>query len=101
VQEQEHRRLAVAKPRPTPIDHSDKGDQPLRRLRDTSVPLLHGIGGLTGVPLPSTAICGIECVLHQHQVVGSHGVLIGRIVATQARGGSPVVNFQGELRTLP
>jgi hypothetical protein len=55
---------------------------------------------LTGAPLPSTAICGIECVLHQHQVVGSRG-LFGRIVATQARGGSPVVNFQGELRTLP
>jgi flavin reductase (DIM6/NTAB) family NADH-FMN oxidoreductase RutF len=56
---------------------------------------------LTGVPLPSTAICGIECVLHQHQVVGSRGLFIGRIVATQARGGSPVVNLQGELRTLP
>lgn len=57
--------------------------------------------GLTGAPLLATAICGIECVLQQHQVVGSHGLFIGRIVATQSRGGSPVVNFQGELRTLP
>jgi flavin reductase len=56
--------------------------------------------GLTGVPLLAAAICGIECVLHHHQVVGSHGLFIGRIVATRSRAGAPIVNFQGELRNL-
>lgn len=57
--------------------------------------------GLTEVPLLTAAICTIECVLHQHQVVGSHGLFIGRVVAAQSRTGGPIVNFQGELRTLP
>ena len=56
--------------------------------------------GLTGAPLLATAICGIDCVLHQHHVVGSHGLFIGRIVATQSRSGAPIVNFQGELRNV-
>jgi flavin reductase (DIM6/NTAB) family NADH-FMN oxidoreductase RutF len=58
--------------------------------------------GVTGAPLLDTAICVIDCVLQQHQIVGSHGIFIGRIVATRQRhGGSPVINFQGELRALP
>jgi flavin reductase len=58
--------------------------------------------GVTGAPLLDTAICAIDCVLQQHQIVGSHGLFIGRIVATrQAGAGNPVINFQGELRTLP
>jgi flavin reductase (DIM6/NTAB) family NADH-FMN oxidoreductase RutF len=58
--------------------------------------------GVTGAPLLETAICAIDCVLQQHQVVGSHGLFIGRIVATRQLGaGNPVINFQGELRTLP
>jgi flavin reductase (DIM6/NTAB) family NADH-FMN oxidoreductase RutF len=58
--------------------------------------------GVTGAPLLDTAICAIDCVLQQHQIVGSHGIFIGRIVATRQSGaGNPVINFQGELRTLP
>jgi len=58
--------------------------------------------GVTGAPFLNTAICAIDCVLQQHQVVGSHGIFIGRIVATrQLCVGNPVINFQGELRTLP
>lgn len=58
--------------------------------------------GVTGAPLLDTAICAIDCVLQQHQIVGSHGIFIGRIVATRQLGpGNPVINFQGELRTLP
>src|SRR5439155_11230988 len=58
--------------------------------------------GVTGAPLLGTAICAIDCVLQQHQVVGSHGIFIGKIVATrQLCGGNPVINFQGELHTLP
>jgi flavin reductase (DIM6/NTAB) family NADH-FMN oxidoreductase RutF len=56
--------------------------------------------GLTGAPVLATAICAIECVLHQHQVVGSHGLFIGRIVATRSRSGAPIVNFQGELHNV-
>jgi flavin reductase len=56
--------------------------------------------GLLGVPLLRTAIGALECVLHSHQVVGTHGLFIGRIVATHAGEGPPLVNFQGELRTL-
>jgi flavin reductase (DIM6/NTAB) family NADH-FMN oxidoreductase RutF len=58
--------------------------------------------GLTGAPLLDSAICAIDCVLQQHQIVGSHGIFIGRIVATRQLGaGNPVINFQGELRSLP
>jgi flavin reductase (DIM6/NTAB) family NADH-FMN oxidoreductase RutF len=58
--------------------------------------------GATGAPLLDTAICAIDCVLQQHQIVGSHGIFIGRIVATRRLcAGNPVINFQGELRTLP
>jgi flavin reductase (DIM6/NTAB) family NADH-FMN oxidoreductase RutF len=58
--------------------------------------------GVTGAPLLNTAICAIDCVLQQHHLVGSHGIFIGRMVATrQLCASSPVINFQGELRTLP
>jgi flavin reductase (DIM6/NTAB) family NADH-FMN oxidoreductase RutF len=57
---------------------------------------------VTGAPLLGTAICAIDCVLQQHQIVGSHGIFIGRIVATrEICKGNPVINFQGELRSLP
>jgi flavin reductase len=57
--------------------------------------------GVLGVPLLRTAISALECVLHGHQMVGTHGLFIGRIVATHRGDGTPLVNFQGELRTLP
>jgi flavin reductase (DIM6/NTAB) family NADH-FMN oxidoreductase RutF len=57
--------------------------------------------GLLGVPLLQTAIGALECVLHHHQMVGTHGLFIGRIVATRHGEGDPLVNFQGALRTLP
>lgn len=56
--------------------------------------------GMLGVPLLDTAIGAMECVLHHHQVVGTHGLFIGRIVATRGGDGGPLVNFQGALRTL-
>jgi flavin reductase len=75
---------------------------------------LDGVGGadrfrnvpwteaVTGAPLLDTAIGAIDCVLEQHQIVGSHGIFIGRIVATrQLCAGNPVIIFQGELRSLP
>jgi flavin reductase len=57
--------------------------------------------GFLSVPLLRTAICTLECVLHGHQAVGTHGLFIGRIVATCGGEGTPLVNFRGELRTLP
>lgn len=57
--------------------------------------------GLLGVPILRTAISSFECVLHHHQVVGTHGLFVGRIVATCGGEGLPLVNFQGALRTLP
>jgi flavin reductase len=57
--------------------------------------------GCLGVPLLRTAICALECVLHSHQAVGTHGLFIGRIVATRTGEGFPLVNFQGALRVLP
>lgn len=56
--------------------------------------------GVLGVPVLQTAIASIECVLHHHQVVGTHGLFVGRIVATRGGDGAPLVNFRGELRTL-
>jgi flavin reductase (DIM6/NTAB) family NADH-FMN oxidoreductase RutF len=57
--------------------------------------------GLLGVPVLRDAISALECTLYQHQVVGTHGIFIGRIVATRGGDGDPLVNFQGALRTLP
>lgn len=57
--------------------------------------------GTIDVPILQTAIGAIECVLHHHQVVGTHGLFVGRIVATHGREGAPLLSFQGELRTLP
>jgi flavin reductase (DIM6/NTAB) family NADH-FMN oxidoreductase RutF len=57
--------------------------------------------GMLGVPILRTAISSLECVLHHHHVVGTHGLFVGRIVATPGGEGSPLVNFQGALRTLP
>ena len=56
--------------------------------------------GTLGVPILPTAITSLQCVLHHHQVVGTHGLFVGRIVATRGGEGSPLVNFQGELQTL-
>lgn len=57
--------------------------------------------GLLDVPILRNAIGAFECVLHYHQVIGTHGLFIGRIVATRGAEGDPLINFQGELRTLP
>jgi flavin reductase len=40
-------------------------------------------------------------VLHHHQLVGTHGLFIGRIVATRGGNGDPLLNYQGTLRALP
>lgn len=57
--------------------------------------------GTQDVPLLGAAIGALECVLHHHQVVGTHGLFIGRIVATRGGHGDPLVNFQGALHALP
>jgi len=57
--------------------------------------------GVLDVPLLEPALGVLECVLHHHQLVGTHGLFIGRIVATHGGNGDPLVNFQGELRALP
>jgi flavin reductase (DIM6/NTAB) family NADH-FMN oxidoreductase RutF len=57
--------------------------------------------GILDVPLLRSTIGALECVLHHHHVVGTHGLFIGRIVATRGGKGDPLVNFQGALRTLP
>jgi flavin reductase len=56
--------------------------------------------GMLHVPVLRTSICALECVLHRHQVIGTHGLFIGRIVATREGKGAPLVNFDGELRSL-
>ncbi|WP_225704519.1 flavin reductase family protein [Bradyrhizobium cenepequi] len=57
--------------------------------------------GVLDVPILQSAICVLECVLHHHQVVGTHGIFIGRIVATRSAQGNPLINFRSELRTVP
>ncbi|MDN5004321.1 flavin reductase family protein [Bradyrhizobium sp. GCM10027634] len=58
------------------------------------------VQGMLDVPLLEPAIGTLECVLHHHQVVGTHGLFIGRIVATSGGNGDPLVNFRGALRAL-
>lgn len=57
--------------------------------------------GVLDVPLLEPAIGALECVLHHHQRVGTHGLFIGRIVATRGGSGDPLVNFQGSIHALP
>ncbi|MGB3500619.1 MAG: flavin reductase family protein [Mesorhizobium sp.] len=52
--------------------------------------------GATGSPILADAICSLDCELLMHQSVGSHGVFIGRVVATNDVAGAPLVNFQGQ-----
>ncbi|WP_024519962.1 flavin reductase family protein [Bradyrhizobium sp. Tv2a-2] len=56
--------------------------------------------GVIDVPILQSAAYALECVLHRHHRVGTHGIFIGRIVATRAGQGNPLVNFRGELRAL-
>ncbi|MDA9483426.1 flavin reductase [Bradyrhizobium sp. CCBAU 11445] len=56
--------------------------------------------GVLDVPLVPTAFCALECVLHDHKVLGTHTIVIGRIIATIESDGSPLINFRGALRTL-
>jgi flavin reductase len=56
--------------------------------------------GFLNVPILGTAIGALECVLHQHQMVGTHGLFIGRIISTRGGRGDPLINFQGALRTV-
>jgi flavin reductase (DIM6/NTAB) family NADH-FMN oxidoreductase RutF len=57
--------------------------------------------GILDVPLLRSAIGTLECVLHHHHAVGTHGLFVGRIVATSGGKGDPLVNYQGALHTLP
>jgi flavin reductase (DIM6/NTAB) family NADH-FMN oxidoreductase RutF len=57
--------------------------------------------GMLDVPILPMAICTIECILHRHQSIGTHGLFIGRIVATRGHEGDPLLNFRGALRSLP
>lgn len=56
--------------------------------------------GILDVPLLQGAICALECVLHHYQVIGTHGLFIGRTVAVRPGTGNPLINCRGELRTL-
>ncbi|UPK05873.1 flavin reductase family protein [Bradyrhizobium sp. 170] len=56
--------------------------------------------GVLDVPVLQSAVCVLECVLHHHQIIGTHGIFIGRVVATRAAQGNPLISFRGELRTL-
>ncbi|MFB9263081.1 flavin reductase family protein [Bradyrhizobium erythrophlei] len=57
--------------------------------------------GALDVPLLQGAVCTLECVLHDHKVIGTHTIFVGRIVATRAGHGDPLINFRGALRPLP
>ncbi|MCP3396963.1 MULTISPECIES: flavin reductase family protein [unclassified Bradyrhizobium] len=56
--------------------------------------------GILDVPLLHGAIHALECVLCHYQVVGTHGIFIGRTVAVRPGNGNPLINCRGELRTL-
>ncbi|WP_283807567.1 flavin reductase [Bradyrhizobium retamae] len=49
--------------------------------------------GVLDVPVLQSAVCVLESVLHHHQLVGTHGIFIGRIVATRSAQGNPLINF--------
>jgi flavin reductase (DIM6/NTAB) family NADH-FMN oxidoreductase RutF len=57
--------------------------------------------GSLDVPLLQGAICALECVLHHHQVIGTHGIFVGRTIAVYPGDGNPLINCRGELRALP
>ncbi|WP_063690523.1 flavin reductase family protein [Bradyrhizobium stylosanthis] len=59
------------------------------------------VQGILDVPLLQSAICALECVLQHYQVIGTHGVFIGRTVAVRSGDGYPLINCRGELRTVP
>ncbi|TKT69727.1 flavin reductase [Aquamicrobium sp. LC103] len=58
------------------------------------------VPGPTRSPMLTDALCAMDCEVLMHQVVGSHGIFIARVVSTRNGAGEPLVNFQGKLRAF-
>ena len=56
--------------------------------------------GANGDPLLDGAIAWIECEVHEIVEAGDHDIVIGKVIACDARGGSPLVYFDQEYRSL-
>ncbi len=49
----------------------------------------------TGAPVLSGAIAHFDCEVSHEQQIGSHSILIGRVLSCKARAGSPLGYFNG------
>jgi flavin reductase (DIM6/NTAB) family NADH-FMN oxidoreductase RutF len=49
----------------------------------------------TGAPVLSGAIAHFDCEVSQEHQIGSHSILIGRVLSCSARAGSPLGYFNG------
>ncbi len=56
--------------------------------------------GHAGVPLLDCALGVMECETHQRISSGDHDILVGRVVATRAEEGSPLIYYASRYRTL-
>ena len=56
--------------------------------------------GVNGDPLLDGAIAWIECEVHQIVEAGDHDIVIGKVIACDARPGAPLVYFEQEYRSL-
>ncbi|MEO3385029.1 flavin reductase family protein [Mesorhizobium sp. CAU 1741] len=56
--------------------------------------------GPLGLPLLEDALCAMECEIMQSHLVGTHRLIVGRIVHSHTRSGRPLINYQGMLQTL-
>jgi flavin reductase (DIM6/NTAB) family NADH-FMN oxidoreductase RutF len=52
------------------------------------------------VPLIDCALATIECETHQRFTSGDHDILVGRVVATRAEDGAPLIYYASRYRKL-
>ena len=57
--------------------------------------------GVTGAPLLSGTLAGIECAVRYRFTAGDHDLLVGEVVRAVIRDGAPLLYFAGRYRQLP
>lgn len=63
--------------------------------RETRFDDLSVFAGVTGSPVLEDALAWVDCVVEAVHEGGDHSIVVGRVMACDAREGSPLVFFRG------
>ena len=56
---------------------------------------------VTGSPVLERALAWVDCRVTEVHEGGDHSIVVGEVVACDARGGEPLVFYRGEYRRIP